>query len=77
MEHSIALLGATAGGRPLRLIAVSQPYHLPRVQLAYSNHGIDVITVPAADPEPPLELALFSAREVPAFWVYLLRVCLG
>jgi vancomycin permeability regulator SanA len=75
--HSIALLTRPDGAVPLHLIAVSQPYHLPRVQLAYSNEGIDVITVPAADPEPPLELVLFSSREIPAFWTYLLRVCLG
>jgi vancomycin permeability regulator SanA len=77
VANSIALLARPNGAEPLRLIAVSQPYHLPRVQLAYSNEGIDVLTVPAADPEPPLELVLFSAREVPAFWTYLLRVCLG
>jgi vancomycin permeability regulator SanA len=77
VEHSVALLTPRGDAAPLRLIAVSQPYHLPRIQLAYSNEGLDVITVPARDAEPPLEQLLYSAREVPAFWAYLLRVCLG
>ncbi len=62
---------------PPRLIAVSQAYHLPRVQLSFATAGIDVLTVPAADPEPIGEMPLLVAREVPAFWVYYLRVCLG
>jgi vancomycin permeability regulator SanA len=62
---------------PPSLIAVSQAYHLPRVQLSFATAGIDVLTVPAADPEPIGEMPLLVAREVPAFWVYYLRVCLG
>jgi vancomycin permeability regulator SanA len=60
-----------------RLIAVSQAYHLPRVQLAFGAAGIDVLTVPAADPQPIGEMPLLVAREVLAFWAYDLRVCLG
>jgi len=62
---------------PPSLIAVSQAYHLPRVQLSFATAGIDVLTVPAADPEPIGEMPQLVAREVPAFWVYYLRVCLG
>jgi vancomycin permeability regulator SanA len=62
---------------PPSVIAVSQAYHLPRVQLSFATAGIDVLTVPAADPEPIGEMPLLVAREVPAFWVYYLRVCLG
>jgi len=61
----------------LRLIAVSQAYHLPRVQLAFASAGIDVLTVPAADPILIGEMPLLVAREVPAFWSYYLRECLG
>jgi vancomycin permeability regulator SanA len=61
----------------LRLIAVSQAYHLPRVQLAFGQAGVDVLTVPAADDPPISEMPLLVAREVPAFWGYYLRICLG
>jgi vancomycin permeability regulator SanA len=59
------------------VIAVSQAYHLPRVQLTFATAGIDVLTVPAADPVAIGEMPLLVAREVPAFWLYYLRVCLG
>jgi vancomycin permeability regulator SanA len=81
VDNSLALLTASAGGaggsNPLRIIAVSQAYHLPRIQLAFANGGIDALTVPAADPEPIREMPLLALREVPAFWAYYLRVCLG
>ena len=73
-----ALLPARSGtGGPLQLIAVSQAYHLPRVQLAFANAGIDVLTVPAVDPELVGEMPLLIGREVLAFWSYYGRVCLG
>jgi vancomycin permeability regulator SanA len=73
-----ALLDARNGATgPGRVIAVSQAYHLPRVQLAFANAGIDVLTVPALDPELIGEMPLLVAREIPAFWAYYLRVCLG
>jgi vancomycin permeability regulator SanA len=72
----MALLGENGGVRP-SVIAVSQAYHLPRVQLTFATAGIDVLTVPAADPVPIGEMPLLVAREVPAFWLYYLRVCLG
>jgi vancomycin permeability regulator SanA len=76
VANAMALLGGGASIQP-RVIAVSQAYHLPRVQLSFATAGIDVLTVPAADPEPIGEMPLLVAREVPAFWVYYLRVCLG
>lgn len=76
VEHALALLGGPRAG-PLRLIAVSQAYHLPRIQLTFSGAGIDVLTVPAVDPIPISEMPLLIAREIPAFWLYYLRVCLG
>jgi len=73
-----ALLRARSGAaRTWRLIAVSQAYHLPRVQLAFANAGIDVLTVPSVDPAPIGPMPLLIAREVVAFWAYDLRVCLG
>jgi vancomycin permeability regulator SanA len=79
VDHPLALLRTAAGpaAPPLRLIAVSQAYHLPRIQLAFSGAGIDVLTVPAVDPIPISEMPLLVAREVPAFWLYYLRACLG
>jgi vancomycin permeability regulator SanA len=74
VSHSLALL-ARAGVPPgAPVIVVSQAYHLPRVQLAFSDAGVDVLTVPAPEAQPIVELPLFIAREVPAFWSYLLRV---
>ena len=78
VDHTIALLArppAPAAG--LRVVVVSQAYHLPRIQLAYSSAGVDVITVPATDPVPIQEMPLLVAREVPAFWLYYLRAGLG
>lgn len=78
VDHALALLGGVEGrSAPLRLIAVSQAYHLPRIQLAFSAAGIDVLTVPAVDPVPISEMPILVAREIPAFWLYYLRACLG
>jgi len=60
-----------------RVIAVSQAFHLPRVQLAFGQAGIDVLTVPAVDPEPVRGSPILIAREIPAFWAYFLGICLG
>ncbi len=76
VRNALALLadaGVPLGGP---VIVVSQAYHLPRVQLAFSDAGVDVLTVPAPEAQPIMELPLFIAREVPAFWSYLLRVAL-
>jgi vancomycin permeability regulator SanA len=78
VDNSLALLAARGTGSvPPRVIAVSQAYHLPRVQLAFANGGIDALTVPAADPVPIGEMPVLVIREVPAFWAYYFRVCLG
>ena len=78
IANTTALLTMRAGGvAPTRVIAVSQAYHLPRVQLAFATVGIDALTVPATDPQPIGEMPFLVAREVPAFWLYYLRVCLG
>jgi vancomycin permeability regulator SanA len=78
VANTVALLAVRYGSDlPPRLIAVSQAYHLPRIQLSFATAGIDVLTVPAADPVPIGEMPVLVVREVPAFWVYFLRVCLG
>jgi vancomycin permeability regulator SanA len=77
VANSVALLVHPNDSGPVRIIAVSQPYHLPRIQLAYSQFGIDVLTVPATDPIPIGEMPLLVTREIPAFWGYYLRACLG
>ncbi len=74
---SAILEARDAADGPGQVIAVSQAYHLPRVQLAFAGAGIDVLTVPALDPEPIGEMPLLIAREIIAFWAYDLRVCLG
>jgi vancomycin permeability regulator SanA len=76
VANAVALLAPNSGVAP-RVMAVSQAYHLPRVQLSFATAGIDVLTVPATDPIPIGEMPVLVAREVPAFWVYYLRVCLG
>ncbi len=79
-EATVANVAALLGlrpGSPTRLIAVSQAYHLPRVQLAFAVTGIDVLTVPAVDPQFIGPMPVMIAREVAAFWTYDLRVCLG
>ena len=58
------------------MIAVSQAYHLPRIQLAFAQVGFDVLTVPAPEAQAIRELPLLMLREAPAFWTYFVRVCL-
>ena len=78
VANTVALLAVRYGSDlPPRIIAVSQAYHLPRIQLSFATAGVDVLTVPAADPVPIGEMPVLVVREVPAFWVYFLRVCLG
>jgi vancomycin permeability regulator SanA len=54
------------------VLAVSQPYHLPRIKLAYARRGLDVWTVPAEITFVPGTGAIVG-REIPAFWLYYLR----
>ena len=74
VRNSIPFLGT---GPRLRVLAVSQFYHLPRIKLAYQRAGWDVLTVPAGTSTPIKETPYLVAREVPAFWVYYLRALFG
>jgi uncharacterized SAM-binding protein YcdF (DUF218 family) len=58
------------------VLAVSQPYHLPRIKLAYARAGLGVWTVPADVTLVP-GTARLVAREIPAFWLYYLRAVAG
>ena len=59
-----------------RVLAVSHPYHLARIKLAYQGDGYDVLTVPSRTTSIP-QLPGIIAREVPAFWLYYLRAVLS
>ena len=76
VRNALDLLAGAGVDRAAPVIVVSQAYHLPRVQLAFSDAGVDVLTVPAPEAQPIVELPLFIAREVPAFWSYLLRIAI-
>lgn len=77
VHNAMALIDSLELPDQVRVIAVSQAYHLPRVQLSFASAGLDVLTVPAVEAEPIREMPLFIAREIPAFWAYYVRVCLG
>lgn len=62
--------------RESTILVVSQPYHLPRLKLAFRAEGRDVFTVPAAESQPVPKTPLFVAREIPGFWVYWARALL-
>ncbi len=55
------------------LLAVSHFYHLPRITLDYGRTDLTVFTVPAQESQVLLKLPYFMAREVAAWWFYLLR----
>lgn len=61
----------------VRVLAVSNAYHLPRIKLAYRRQGLEVSTVPAEETRRIKETPNLWLREVPAFWVYYLRGLVG
>ena len=59
-------------------MAVSEFYHLPRIKLAATVAGIDVLTVPARPIHWSRQLPLSNMlREIPAFWLYYCRALAG
>jgi vancomycin permeability regulator SanA len=58
------------------VLAVSQPYHLPRIKLAYVRADLDVWTVPADVTLVP-DTARLVAREIAAFWLYRVRAVMS
>lgn len=51
------------------VLAVSDFYHLPRVELCFRRQQVQADTVPAGGP-PPRELGFQISREVLALWLY-------
>lgn len=56
---------------PGRLLVVSHFYHLPRIKLLARREGREAFTVPATEERPIRGTPWFVAREVAAFWRYL------
>jgi vancomycin permeability regulator SanA len=52
------------------VFAVTHGYHLPRVELAFQMHGLDVLTVPATETRPLMRRHYYALREVAGFWAY-------
>jgi vancomycin permeability regulator SanA len=67
--HASRDLGTDQG----RIYAVSHGYHLPRIELAFWEYGVDVRTVPAKETKPMLKRHFYLLREVPGFWIYWAR----
>jgi uncharacterized SAM-binding protein YcdF (DUF218 family) len=57
---------------PGRLLVVSHFYHLPRLKLLARREGREAYTVPADEERPIRGTPRFVAREVAAFWWYLI-----
>jgi len=71
-ERTAGWARSTTGEEP-RLFAVSHGYHLPRVELAFQRHGIDVLTVPAVETRPLARMPWYVLREVGGYWIYWAR----
>mgnify|MGYP006437327853 FL=1 len=55
-----------------RLLVVSHGYLLPRVKMAFAAEGVDVCTVPCAEPYVLANMPKYLLREAAALWVYYL-----
>ena len=62
--------GAATATPDFKIFAVTHGYHLPRVELAFQMHGLDVLTVPATETRPLARRHYYALREVAGFWVY-------
>ena len=71
-KNTAALIDSgTASAAPgSKIFAVTHGYHLPRVELAFQMHGLDVLTVPATETRPLARRHYYALREVAGFWVY-------
>jgi vancomycin permeability regulator SanA len=61
--------------RPLKMLAISHFYHLPRIKMCCGAAGYAVLTVPVR--EPLSGTPKFMLREVAALWKYYLEALLG
>lgn len=64
-------------GPGAELLAVSQAFHLPRIELTFARAGLDVRTVPAQDSRYPWVRQRNANRETLALGWYALRPLLG
>ncbi len=75
VRNTRSALGYRTGeGSPLRVLAVSHGYHLPRIKLSYQQQGIAAYTVPARETRTLVKLPWYMAREGLAFWAHALRL---
>ena len=70
VRNAESLLRAARPSRPVRVLAVSHGYHLPRVKMCFRRHGWEVYTVPAKERYTLRKMPLLVAREVVASWAY-------
>ena len=61
----------------VKVLAVSQFYHLPRVRFAFAEAGVDVLTVPASPSRYIVATPIFMLRDVAGYWVYWTLAVLG
>ncbi len=59
--------------QPIRILAVSHDYHLPRVKLSFQREGVLAYTVPCEVRRGMPGKPYFIARETAAWWWYYLR----
>ena len=69
-EHLPEALCSPGRQRPLRVLAVSHDYHLPRVKLSLQRRGITAYTVPCEIRRGMPGKPYFMARETAAWWYY-------
>jgi vancomycin permeability regulator SanA len=69
-ESGTSNLGSSGVAGGASIFAVTHGYHLPRVELAFQMHGLDVLTVPATETRPLQRRHYYALREVAGFWVY-------
>jgi vancomycin permeability regulator SanA len=72
VDHAAEHFGPRA-----ELLAVSQAFHLPRIELTFARAGLDVRTVPAQDSRYPWVRQRNANRETLALGWYALRPLLG
>ncbi|HWW62982.1 MAG TPA: YdcF family protein [Thermoanaerobaculia bacterium] len=71
-EATIRNTAAYVARRPLRVLAVSDFYHLPRIKMTAQRYGLTVFTVPART-SVPRQMVWNVSREAAAFWWYYLK----
>jgi uncharacterized SAM-binding protein YcdF (DUF218 family) len=68
VRNAMSLVSAA----PVRILAVSHFYHLPRIKMTFQRYGAEIWTVPC-DTSVPWQMPFNIVREDVAFWAYYLR----